>query len=721
MARFSARLVTAFAELRRRRVFRLAAGYAVAVWLVLQVADVVFPALGLTDLHLRVLVVAAILLFPLVLFLGWRYDLTADGLVRTRPAAGGELSLRGSDYLVLVALAGVFLAAAYAVLDRVLPGTSDDSGMVPQGPAVVAVMPLANVSDNPDNEYLADGLSEELINVLARLNDIKVIGRISSFAYKNSDASVAEIGQALKATHLLSGSVRQSGQRLRITAQLIQVGGGSTLWSESYDEAVGDVFEIQSSIASAVADRLQLTLLENQPLQVLQARNFQAFDRYLAGRSNMRLRTLEGANKGITLFREAIALDDEFAPAYAALALGILRLHVNYRTLEFAEAFDQAESAIQTALGLDPQSYEAHAALAVLKQWRWQLAGRRPLDRDAADEAYRKALALNANDAEINRFYANFLANTDHYVGAIEYARNALQIDPIAPNGNAFLGSLLQYTGEFDEARRRFQQEIEVTPTGVRGQLALASLVANVDGDLAQAVRLVRSAESTGGPAGSSLARLWLDLGGIEEATGVFEQVRDVSSDARWVEGFFRQDYEGAYQILATRLESRANPVRNDYRFAGRAAVLAGRHQRGVDLLVQSDPRLAGEPVYVGYSSVEDALCLAFGLKQLGETDRMAAVLAGLRTHFARSPRNGTQGYGWADAQALVLEGKLEDALDAFKTAIDQGRRSTWYNERWPRPEVDPLFEPLWGHPRFQELVGEMNADLARQLAGLRE
>ena len=190
--------------------------------------------------------------------------------------------------------------------------------------------------------------------------------------------------------------------------------------------------------------------------------------------------------------------------------------------------------------------------------------------------------------------------------------------------------------------------------------------------------------------------------------------------EARWVERFYQQDYEGAYQILSVRLQNQGQPVRNDYRFAGRAAVLAGRHQRGVDLLVQSDPRLGEDPAYVGYSSVEDALCLAYGLRQLGNSRQMAQVLSGLLDHTAGSPRNGTQGYGWADAQALIIDGQLEAGLDAFETAIDQGRRSTWYNERWPRPEVDPLFEPVWDHPRFLQLVGEMNADLAQQLEGLR-
>jgi len=718
MARISAKLVATFAELRRRRVFRVAAAYVVLVWALLQVADVLFPAIGFGDVHIRAMLIISLLGFPLVMFLTWRYDLTTEGLVRTRPARDGELMLKRVDYAVLSLLFVVVLVAGYGIVTTVVTDEEIAALAPPPGEDVpiIAVLPLENMSGNPENEYFADGLTEELLNVLAKVNGLKVIGRTSSFAFKGRNEDLTEIGKALRATHLLEGSVRQSGDTIRVTAQLIEVKGATHLWSDQFDRPVGDLFAIQTSIATAVVEQLKIPLLEADAIRVNRARNFQAFDRYLAGKSNVRLRSLEGIRMGVALFKEAIALDDEFSPAYANLALAYLRLHVNHGEMDFDDAFGQAEAAIQSALSMDPDSAEAYAALAVLRQWTWQLAGRDEVNRSAADQAYRDALRINPNDPDTNRFYANFLTNTGQKYAAIEYARRALEIDPIAPNGNSFLGAMHEQLGEFDEARRLYLQETRVNPEGPRGYEQMASLLATAYGDLADAESWLRTAidiphESANG----ALARLHLDLGRNAEAMATLEQIRNDSFSARWFEKLVLEDYEAALEILTTQLHRESSPVRNDFRFAGRAACLAGNHAVAADLLGKSDARLLSDEIGINPSSVMDAVCLARALQATDRADRATQILNALLDYFEETPRLGSQGYGFVDTHVYLLMGQPDDALNAFETAVQQGVRTTWFSERWPRPGKDPLLAPLHATERFRAALDTIEADLATQ------
>jgi TolB-like protein/Tfp pilus assembly protein PilF len=713
-------LVATFAELRRRRVFRVAAAYVVLVWALLQVADVVFPALGFGNIHIRALLIVSLLGFPLAVFLTWRYDLTTEGLVRTRPARDGELTLKRADYAVLTLLFLVATLAGYGIVTTVV--TDENVAALAPLPVseapIIAVLPLANMSGNPGNEYFADGLTEELLNVLAKVDGLKVIGRTSSFAFKDRNEDLTEIGKALRATHLLEGSVRQSGDTIRVTAQLIEVEGATHLWSDQFDRPVGDLFAIQTSIATAVVEQLKIPLLEADAIRVNRARNFRAFDRYLAGKSNVRLRSLEGTRMGVALFKEAIALDDEFSPAYANLALAFLRLHVNYGEMDFDDAFGQAEAAIQSALSMDPESAEAYAALAVLRQWTWQLAGRDDVNRSAADQAYRDALRMNPNDPDTNRFYANFLTNTGQKYAAIEYARRAVEIDPIAPNGNSFLGAMHEQLGEFDEAKRLYLQETRVNPEGPRGYEQMASLSARAFGDLAEAGSwLIKAIDIPHESAKGTLARLYLDLGRHTEALALIEQIRNESLEARWLDKLFAEDYETAYQILATRLHRKASPVRNDYRYAGRAACLAGDHAVAADLLGTSDQRLLSDEIGINPSSVLDAVCLARSLQALDRTDRATQIFNALLNYFAESPRLGSQGYGFADTHVYLLMGQKDDALNAFETAVQQGVRTTWFSDRWPRPNKDPILAPLRASERFQTALDALEADLEAQAA----
>lgn len=718
MARVSAWLVATFRELKRRRVFRVAAAYAVSSWLLLQIADVVFPAIGLTGTAMTMLVALLAIGFPVALVLGWRYDLGPDGLVRTRPAvATGTTALNSGDYLLLGVLLAAVGLAAVSMYSRIgtdeLPATNP--GAREQAPTI-AVLPLVNMSNDPENDYFADGLTEELLNVLAQLDALKVIGRTSSFAFKNKQEDLRDIGEALNASYLLEGSVRQSGDRIRVTAQLINAADGSHLWSNTFDRDAGEIFAIQSSIAAAVVNELQIPLLSENQLRTHQSRNFGAYDRYLAGNSNLRKRDLDSLRRSVALFKEAIAVDSEFAPAYAALAIAYIQMHVNYGEMEFNAAFGQAQASIESALALDPESSDAYFAMAMLNHWSWQLGGRDPLDKDAADQAYRHALAISPNNADASKQYANFLANTGRRHAAIEYANRALELDPLAPNSHRFVGGLYEGIAKFDEARRFYVKETELYPTKPVGYLSLASLAIRADGDLVSGMEWARRAADLHlGSAANSLARIWLDLDDYDKALEIYEQIRSESMEARWVEQLYLGNYQAALDIRRAALAQHVAPPANDYRYVGRLAVFAGDFNLARDMLEKADPRLLEKPPFITVRSLSEVVCLAIAYQNLGEPERATQLIDSALDLVARSERMGTQGYGFADARLLALQGNTVAALDALESAIDAGVRSTWFADRWPRPGRDPALASLHGDDRFQPLIRALDRDLAEQ------
>ncbi|MDJ0813393.1 MAG: hypothetical protein QNJ23_06680 [Woeseiaceae bacterium] len=689
-----------------------------SAWLLLQIADVVFPAIGLTGSAMTMLVVLLAIGFPVALILGWRYDLGPEGLVRTRPAvATGTTALHSGDYLLLGALLAAVGLAAVGMYNRI--GADGASPPIPsaRGEApTIAVLPLVNMSDDPENDYFADGLTEELLNVLAQLDGLKVIGRTSSFAYKDKQDDLREIGEALDANYLVEGSVRQSGDRIRVTAQLINAADGSHLWSDTFDRDTGEIFAIQSSIAAAVVNKLQVPLLSASQLRTHQSRSFNAYDRYLAGNSNLRNRDLDSLRRSIALFKEAIAIDSEFAPAYAALAIAYIQMHVNHAEMELDVAFGQARAAIESALALDPESSDAFFAMAMLNHWSWQIGGRDPLDRDAADQAYRQALAISPNNADATKQYANFLVNTGRIHAAIEYANRALELDPLAPNSHRFAGALYEGVANFDEARRLYLLETEMHPAKPVGYLSLASLAIRADGDLASGMEWGRrAAEVHFTSAANSLARIWLDLEDYDKAREIYEQIRSASMEARWVEQLYLGNYQAALEIRRAGLAQHLTPPSTDYRYVGRLATFAGDFGLARDMLGKADPRLLESPPFITARNLPEVTCLAIAYQHLGEPDRATQLIDSALDVIAGAERMGTQGYGFSDARLLALRGETDAALNAFEAAIDSGVRSTWFADRWPQPGRDPAFASLHDDERFIALLHALDRDRAEQ------
>ncbi len=432
-------------ELKRRNVIRVAIFYAVASWLVLQVADVLFGLIGVPDWSLRLVGGILLLGFPFALVLAWAFELTPEGLKREKdvereksitPHTGRKL-----DIAILAMLALTVAFVAWDRLTRVpgeppVPEASAPPAAVPSeasGPAEdlsIAVLPFVNMSGDADNEYFSDGLSEELLNVLAKIDDFRVAGRTSSFAFKGKDEDLRTIGQKLNVAHILEGSVRKQGDKVRVTAQLIDADNGYHLWSDTYDRQLDDIFAIQDEIASEVVRALKNTLLadDQQVIQASARGNVEAYNLYLKGQYHARLRTREGLDRALEEFQKAMLVDPDYAPSYAGVAM-VYALMENYGYRPLAETGDLADKAIQRALELAPDSDEAWAARGLLLSQRAASAGAQTAE--AARAALDRAIRINPNNALAYLWRSNTLG-MDYQAMAADVDR-AYELDPLHP------------------------------------------------------------------------------------------------------------------------------------------------------------------------------------------------------------------------------------------------------------------------------------------------
>ncbi|HKL49887.1 MAG TPA: hypothetical protein VJ908_01870, partial [Wenzhouxiangellaceae bacterium] len=320
MANDRSRLGRTLGELRRRHVFRVVGIYAIAAWGMLQVADVILPALLIPPWVMTLLVVMVIVGFPLTAVLAWFYDITADGVVRTPemqpgPDTDGAITMRWNwrwlDYLIIAGLAAILIFVLVHRSSESIRGQPERS---------IAVLPFADLSPKQDTGYFCDGMAEAILDALAPLSGLQVAARTSSFSFRDSDADVREVARALGVGTLLEGSVRKDGNRIRISARLVDGRTGHQLWSDTYDRELEDVFAVQDSISRAIVDVLRVQVLDEQKLVEVPTGDQRAYEEYLRGRDQLRNgNTVEDYQLAIDRFERALVLDDSFGLARAGI------------------------------------------------------------------------------------------------------------------------------------------------------------------------------------------------------------------------------------------------------------------------------------------------------------------------------------------------------------------------------------------------------------------
>jgi adenylate cyclase len=425
-----------FAELKRRNVYKVAVAYAVVAWLLIQAASILFPIFEVPAEVMKGFVVVVAAGFVVALVIAWAFEMTPEGMKRTEDVSPNERlpywsRRKFAAVVVILALTagGLLLFQLVGIpQSRERAVRSDEDGRrsaasQPIPAKSIAVLPFVNMSSDKENEYFVDGLTEEILNRLAQISALRVPGRTSSFAFKGKNTDLRQIGATLSVAHVLEGSVRKSGDRLRITAQLVRTADGFHLWSNSFDRKLDDVFAVQEEIARAIADALSTPLgLTEGPSPQRQTKDMGAYDKFLQARVLIAERTPDKLQQAIELLTAAVARDPNFANAWAALAQARALSHY-YGLATVTEALKGGEEAARKALALDDTIAMAHSALADVLRDRHDWLG--------AESEYQRALKLSSGEAEIHDQYAQMLEKVGHLDAALEHALRACELEPL--------------------------------------------------------------------------------------------------------------------------------------------------------------------------------------------------------------------------------------------------------------------------------------------------
>jgi len=460
-------------ELKRRNVFRVGIAYLALSWL--------FPAFGIPDWGVRFVVIVFALGFVPAVIISWVYELTPEGIKRekdvVRDSSITHLTAKRLDVftigLIVVAFAFILtdrlwlsprLAQQIAAPAEVVTDTVQTPEPEPQYPPnSIAVLPFVNMSDDATNEYFSDGISEELLNLLTKIPELRVIARTSSFAYKGKDIQIAEIAHELNVGHILEGSVRKSGSQVRITAQLIRVSDSSHLWSQTYDRTLNDIFAIQDEIAAIVVAQLKVTLLGAAPK--LQETDPAAYALFLQARHLGYQGTPEAWEQSVALYQQALVIDPDYVAAWDGLAM-IYTIQGGFGLPTFGEGYRLAREAANNALEIDPDDALAHSHLG-------KIAMSFDYDFAASARHHERALALAPNNTDIIQDAATLIECLGRLDEAITLFEYQIARDPVNSRGHHYLGLAYLNAGRLEEAIASFSTALVLSPGAIWTQFLI--------------------------------------------------------------------------------------------------------------------------------------------------------------------------------------------------------------------------------------------------------
>lgn len=697
--------------------FRTAALYVVGAWGALQAAALSFPGFGIPDAAIRAAIWAAVLGFPVAVVFGWLFEVSPSGIRRTPPvdadAAAEPRPLTRRDYGLLAAIALIALAVLYQAVTNVrgTPVThasvesSSASETIEKLPNSIAVLPFANISNDTDNEYFCDGISEEILNALSGVRELNVIGRTSSFAFKGRDLGVDRISAALGVRYVLQGSVRKAGPQLRISAQLLDE-RGRQLWTETFDRELANVFDIQEEVAAAVATTVAAQMVSRPA--ALGHPNLEAYDHFLAGRERLHRRIAEAALQELG---RAIELDPAFAEAHAEWAVARLIGDPGVQDR------DKARAAIERALQLKPNLLRAQAARGLL------LLSSDPPDAPGAEAILRSVLDQDPNMSDALLWLSNALAQQKRPDDARRVLERAVRVDPLHPSIVQNLAAVMLDRGETDQALLLLHRLIE------RSDLVFITYF-GVSEIYRQTGRLVELHSM-----GRSLARrrtgLYYPLAVGYAMVGNWQTADDwLRRDLRDFPGrpyqvfvtalvpAWRGQPEEAARMFKAVLTQREIDIGQQPPFVQRTygAILAraGQYREAIEVL---EPLVGAEPSLLlsrPTPQLDGAHALAWSYLHTGARAKGEALLAKLwalcQVELASVPSPDSDLLHYC-AETALLKGDREPALDLFERAVAAGWREYYLREH------DPYWASVQNDARYRALMARVKADVDREAA----
>jgi TolB-like protein/tetratricopeptide (TPR) repeat protein len=469
-----------FAELKRRRVYSVAIAYAVGGWALAQGIAQVFPVFDIPNWVVRLIVLFIILGFPIALALSWFFDLTRYGVVRT-PNVDREMMPPAVE------------------MDRTRPNERS-----------IAVLPFSDLSPNRDHDYLSDGIAEEILTALSKIDNLHVAARRSAFWFKGKEADLTEIANKLNVEHVLEGTVRRDGDRIRITAELINACDGFTIWSETFEREMQSIFALQDEITRSIVEALKLKLAISAPSP---SRSTDAYDSYLQGLFYSDKSTEEALRKSLEFFQRALDQDSQFGRAWTGIAKAWLWLADAY--LPPLKAYPKVREAALRALRIDKEQAEAHVYLAETKRiLDWDL--------DGAETEFNRAFEMDPNLTPSNYFIAAFYAARGDRERALAYLQRTSKIDPASLWVNNFACEIYRYFGLNDEAIAAGERALQLDPAFAYGEPLLAALYREM-GRFDEAIALYNKSENLSGRPPFGLAITYARMNQREKALRALE------------------------------------------------------------------------------------------------------------------------------------------------------------------------------------------------------
>ncbi len=692
--------------------FRVVFVYLVAAWLILQIADLISPILGVPEWSSKLIFLLLILGFPFALILAWAYEMTPDGLKKEKDIDRDESITKETgrqiDYVIIAALV---VALAYNVI-FVNPDSNFDLAISPVpilaegGTHSIAVLPLVNMSSDTETDYFSDGLAEELLNLLAKVDSLRVAARTSSFAYKGQNRNIQEIGKELNVGYLLEGSVRRSGDKVRITTQLVSVADGFHLWSETYDGDLTDIFALQDEIAAAVVKALRIELLNEEISPERVAIDPAAYDLFLRGRGELNENVAGSLERAADYLNRAIELEPDYAAAMALLASTYLDMD-EFGSLSITESLRLSGPLIEKALELDPNQASA-----------WAAQGYRQLRLDQyglAAESLRRALELAPSDIRALGNYASVLRTQGRFRDNLEIIRTLSELDPQNPNhavayeyARAYLGENEQIDKALDRLRERYPDDPRFhdgSATYYRASQQYDRMTRDM-----LSMRVLRPADAW---APGNISAALYKLGAADAGDQWLETTRQVNPDSRYLtdaiyQKFVMQKQYGELTNLMRDAWLRETTEAN-YRRLGSALLLDGKPAEAYELLKESLQKFAYEPESGNVSLTTDAaLWLIVAARATGD-DVLASNLIG---------KAGTQVSNVVEQRMYVLDdqsswaayyalaGQRIRALYTLQQAAEKGFAV-------PEDLETPFFDLLQDNPDFEAILEQVRNNQA--------
>jgi TolB-like protein/tetratricopeptide (TPR) repeat protein len=676
-----------FEELKRRNVVRVGAAYAVVAWLALQVVDTIAPLMAMPEWVPGFVLILVGVGFPIAVVFAWAYEITPEGLKKTEEVdAAASLTAETGRKIDRMTIAGLVVLVVFLVGDRVLGFTDGDSpaSVVSAGDASIAVLPFVNLSSDPEQEYFSDGISEELLNVLAQVPDLRVAARTSSFQFKGDNRDITDIARELNVRHVLEGSVRKAGSTVRITAQLIDAADGFHLWSNTFDRDLQDIFAIQDEISLEIVDALrnELGLVSMPAPRDVSTTVVEAHEAYLRGRHLVVQRTRPAIEAAIGEFERAVELDPEYAIAHAELSLAwhLLRQE-QYGDLTVPEVLANAEPHAFRAITLAEGLAEAQAARGFV-EWQRQ-------NFDQALAAFGAALEIKPNYPEVLIWTGNVLQDDlGRYTEARESTKRAAELDPLSIPALANVARDLLGQGNESEAEVVLGELAPLSravPVHIRGE-GLSRRGRWAEGARTQLEALTM--EPTGARYRVFLGYDFIRLGLLDEAEALGPDFKgflllargDHQAEVAWAQEWVEREPDRPAPSSAL----------------GIALASAGDFTRARPILEKAFERNGRAISMYGNFSPGHAAALAVARRAVG-VDNVSDVVRAAQDHSRSLDEAGITFAGSIHDRGVAawVAGDRKRALELMATAVEEGALLFWTPAFWADLVSDPGFEPI--------------------------